>query len=813
MKKILVIDDDPAVRNSTMAALRRNGYEVLGAGDGAEGLALAFAQLPSLVLSDVNMARANGFAVLQELRSRPQTAGIPVIMMTGEPQKADARFSMEKGADDYLQKPFRMEELLASVGARLDRYEAVEAKNRAERAGTEEKLRLLTSALEAAANGIVITRRTGKIVWVNQAFTRLTGYEASEVIDRTPSLLNSGHQSPEFYTGMWDSILAGEVWQGELINRRKDGSHFHEEMTITPVRDAAGDIQNFIAIKQDISDRKRFEYALTAERDLLQSLMDNLPDFIYFKDAESRFTRINHAHARHLGLSGPDEALGKSDADFYTLREARQKLVDEQRLLTTGEPVLGLIEELDRAGKKMWVQSTKVPLRDASGKITGLVGISRDVTAHKLAELERLAMQSRYQVLFESASDAIMTTAAGVFLDCNPATLRMFRCADKTQFISSKVSDFSPPCQPDGTPSASAAEQHIADALKLGAKRFEWTHRRRDGDDFPAEVSLTAFWLGDNRVIQATIRDLTVQKKVEKERQLMEVHLRHSQKLESIGQLAAGIAHEINTPTQYVGDNTRFLQDAFTGILGVLRGHEELIAAAKLNAITPELLAQNAALIVATDLEYLRTQIPQAIQETLEGIGRVSKIVRAMKEFSHPGGREKCSADLNKAIESTVTVARNEWKYVAELTTDLAPDLPPVPCFLGEFNQVILNLVVNAAHAIGDVIKKNPGAKGRITIATRRDHDHVEIRVSDTGTGIAEAHRRKIFEPFFTTKAVGQGTGQGLSIVYGCIVKRHGGTVNFETETGRGTTFILRLPIHPQPAADSVLAPSVNPTP
>jgi signal transduction histidine kinase len=176
-------------------------------------------------------------------------------------------------------------------------------------------------------------------------------------------------------------------------------------------------------------------------------------------------------------------------------------------------------------------------------------------------------------------------------------------------------------------------------------------------------------------------------------------------------------------------------------------------------------------------------------------------IVRAMKEFSHPGGKEKAAADLNKAIQSTATVARNEWKYVAEMKLDLDPSLPLVPCFIVEFNQAILNLVTNAAHAIGDVVKQNPGAKGRITIQTRHDGKDVEIRVSDTGTGIPEFARPHIFEPFFTTKGVGSGTGQGLAVVYNSIVKKHGGTAHFETETGVGTSFILRLPIVPPAGA------------
>ncbi len=236
--------------------------------------------------------------------------------------------------------------------------------------------------------------------------------------------------------------------------------------------------------------------------------------------------------------------------------------------------------------------------------------------------------------------------------------------------------------------------------------------------------------------------------------------------------------------------------------------HEALLTAAKTGAITPELLARSSEILAASDLDYLRGQIPQALNETLEGVERVSNIVRAMKEFSHPGGREKTPADLNKAIESTVTVTRNEWKYVAEVKLDLDASLPYVACFLGEFNQAVLNLIINASHAIGDVVKQTPGAKGLITVSTRRTGDHVEVRVADTGSGIAEAVRPKIFEPFFTTKDVGKGTGQGLAMVYGTIVNRHGGAITFETEVGRGTTFIIRLPVKPK-ASEPAAAPRV----
>jgi signal transduction histidine kinase len=181
----------------------------------------------------------------------------------------------------------------------------------------------------------------------------------------------------------------------------------------------------------------------------------------------------------------------------------------------------------------------------------------------------------------------------------------------------------------------------------------------------------------------------------------------------------------------------------------------------------------------------------------LEGVDHVARIVRAMKEFSHPGPGEKAPLDINRAIASAVLVSKSEWKYVAEVTTDFDPALPLVPCLAGEFNQVILNLIVNAAHAISDVVRDS-ARTGRIHITTRSDGDAVEIRVEDTGCGIPKANQSKVFDPFFTTKPVGKGTGQGLAIAYGVIVQKHGGEIQLESEPGSGTTFIIRLPLTPE---------------
>jgi signal transduction histidine kinase len=195
------------------------------------------------------------------------------------------------------------------------------------------------------------------------------------------------------------------------------------------------------------------------------------------------------------------------------------------------------------------------------------------------------------------------------------------------------------------------------------------------------------------------------------------------------------------------------------------------------------------------DLGFIVAEVPRAIDQSLDGSRRVAKIVRAMKEFSHPDSADKTAAELNRAIESTITVARNEWKYVAEIATEFDETLPPVVCYPGDINQVILNLVVNAAHAVKDAVAE--GQMGQITVRTRKRGEFAEISVTDTGTGIPEAIRSRIFDPFFTTKEVGKGTGQGLSLAHNVVVKKHSGKIWFETEMGRGTTFFVELPIGP----------------
>ena len=276
--------------------------------------------------------------------------------------------------------------------------------------------------------------------------------------------------------------------------------------------------------------------------------------------------------------------------------------------------------------------------------------------------------------------------------------------------------------------------------------------------------------------------------RIQIEKQLNEAH-----KMESIGQLAAGIAHEINTPTQYVNDNTHFLADAFNVYQHITESFQKLIDKAVDHSINDAQLDSYKQLLEDSDLDFLQKEIPLAVSQSLEGLQRISKIVQAMKDFSHPGSKEMIKSDINRAIVTTIDISRNEWKYVADLTTDLDRNLPSVPIYQDEFNQVILNLIVNAAQAIEDQAYAEQGI-GKIHISTRLEGDFVKIVVRDNGCGISEQNKHRVFDHFFTTKDVGRGTGQGLAIARSIIVDKHEGSIEVSSEPGEGATFTIKLP-------------------
>jgi PAS domain S-box-containing protein len=406
---------------------------------------------------------------------------------------------------------------------------------------------------------------------------------------------------------------------------------------IEPDPEAEGDTQSASSERRSLAD------ALAHERNVLRTMIDLIPAFIYAKDAHSRFTASNKLVANRMGVE-PEELLGKTDFDFFPREMAEKFFADEQALLKSGKALIDHEEiAYDKTrGMNRVILTSKVPLHDADGNLTGVVGTGFDITDRKAAE-ERMASSDR---------------------------------------------------------------------------------------------------------------------------------------LESIGRLAAGVAHEINTPIQYLSDSVSFIRDGVRELL-------EYIDALRASMPQPPAPDDN--------VEDLRMEMPPALTLVADGLTRIAEIVRSMKDFAHADQSQMSPVDLNRAIASTLVIARSEYKPVAEVETNFG-DVPPVTCHAGQINQVVLNIVVNAAHAIADKVQRT-GAVGKITVSTCVENEHVVIAIGDTGTGIAEAIRARVFDPFFTTKEVGRGSGQGLSIARNVIVKGHGGELDFTTEIGKGSTFYIRLPI------------------
>jgi PAS domain S-box-containing protein len=526
---------------------------------------------------------------------------------------------------------------------------------------------------------------------------------------------------------------------------------------------------------RDITERKRAE-------EKVRELLDSIPEAIYGIDMHGDCTFCNPSCLQLIGYEDPADVLGKN---MHTL-------IHYARQGGTHYPVEEChIYEAFRRGQGTHIDNEVLWRRDGTsfpaeywshpihraGEVIGAVVTFVNITERKRAEKElRLA-----QFSLANASDALFwVDPRGHFVYANEAACRSLE-RSREELLSLSVPDIDPLFTNE------VWGPFWQQCKEKGSVTFESQNKSKQGRLFPVEVAANYLEFDGQEYIFAFVRDIA-------ERRALEGQLRHAQKLEGIGQLAAGIAHEINTPTQFVTDNLTFLRDSWKSAHELLERYRGAIRNAA-GLLPPAVAAALEQAEQNCDLDFIVAEVPRAIDQSLDGSRRVAEIVRAMKEFSHPDSADKTATNLNRAIESTITVARNEWKYVAEIATEFDETLPPVVCYPGDINQVILNLVVNAAHAIKDAVAE--GQMGRITVRTRQHDEFAEISVTDTGTGIPETIRSRIFDPFFTTKEVGKGTGQGLSLAHNVIVKKHAGKIWFETEMGRGTTFFMDLPFNP----------------
>jgi PAS domain S-box-containing protein len=528
---------------------------------------------------------------------------------------------------------------------------------------------------------------------------------------------------------------------------------------------------------------------LARERDRLSVTVTSMANGVCVLDAGGLVEIANPAAEALLDAS-PGDLLGKDFGDVVTGdwpadKERRTPLLQlRTAIASNGSCRCDDARFMTRTRQWLPVSFALTPL-DPRHSVGGSVIIFSDVRSRKQAESALRESESRFRAIFESAAVGIVRLSLdGRIADCNRTFSGMLG-RTRNDLLGKEISACMDPHDRGETVRAAGDA-----ATPAGAAGVEEERRYLHQDGSTVWVKQAKSFVCDSSgapifAIQV-VENLTARKE-------LEVSLQQAQKLEAIGQLASGIAHEINTPVQFVSDSVHFVRDSIADLLEVLRVHRVLFDAAASDFPTEAANIEETE--AATDLPYLVEQLPKALERALEGLQRVATIVRGMKAFAHPDQKETRLADVNDALEATLAIARNEYKYVATIEKDFGA-LSPIKCHIGQLNQAFLNIIVNAAHAIGDVVR-GTDEKGSIGVKTWQKEDSVFVAISDTGGGIPDGIRHRIFDPFFTTKEVGRGTGQGLAIARSVVVDTHKGSLTFQTQAGRGTTFVVRLPIDP----------------
>lgn len=781
--KILIADDDPASCESPPALFAEWGYDPIAVHSGHEAWALLSAHSgPNLAVLNCMLPDISGAEVCCRVRATQSLRHIYIILLTdGDDLSAGG---LTVGADDYLRKPYAPMELRAKLdaGSRIVVQKAL-----------RESQELFQSAFQHAGIGMALNDLSGDYLQVNPALCNFLGYTSSELLGTNLRDVTYPDDLPKSLQSLQD-LIDGKVRIYQLEKRylHKDGHPVWGLLTVSPVCNAEGKPAYLVAQIQDITKRKRAQEDLREREAQMQLLLDSTAEAIYGMGLDGKCTFSNRACLKLLGYANPSDLLGKAMHDLlhHSHADGSPFPVEHCRIYRTFRQ--GGMSHSD--SEVMWrADGTCFPAEYwaypvwREEKLVGCVVTFLDITGRKQAEEALRAAHAESELFINSVPSILIgTDTHGKITRWNLAAANTFALsADEVrgksltncgiQWIGAEIER-----EIDSWSEMEETSRHIN-------LPFE-----KDGGRHFLGVAIHRVTFADEKSLGLLITGADIT-----ERRHLEEQLRQAQKLEAIGQLAAGIAHEINTPTQYVGDNTTFLKQSWSAISQLARTALRIEQECPAGAIPGDAATRLRQSVEGADLDYLLDEIPKAIDQSLEGVQRVAKIVRAMKEFSHPGAEEKSPLDINRAIETTVTVARHEWKYVAEVETQFDPHLPLVPCHAGEFNQAILNLLINAAQAIRQAAGDGSDAKGKIVIATRGDQNWVEISIQDTGCGIPEEIQSRIFEPFFTTKAVGQGTGQGLALAHATIVRKHGGRIWFETFPGKGTTFFLSLPVSP----------------
>ncbi len=664
----------------------------------------------------------------------------------------------------------------------------------------EEELRvseaMFRQTFEAIGNGMAVLSVEGEYMRVNQALADMLGYTKEELVGK--SLFDVTH--PDDREASASQRSAENVRSGRdllaLEKRmvRKDGKVIWVLVTGTAVLDASGNPLFRVGHIQDITKRREDEEALRQSEErfrLIVEALDWISDGIEIIEPNGRLLYCNTRNAEfyppyaEIAVPGtPLEDLVRAVADSGLIANALEDReswiaarMESFKKGSAAEPREG------RLTNGRWLL-----VRNFHTDNDSLITVRTDVTERKTTEQSLSQSQQRLQAITETLHEGVLViNEQGRIAFSNPSAGEMLGVDREQSLLGTPVDDLF--CLVEGSEPVMFADGPLRQVIDDGVAVSNEDAVFATSADQILLVDFACAPLREKKKSHSCVlsfRNIKERKEAQKE-------LFQSMKLASVGELAAGIAHEINTPVQYIGDNLRFIQDSVADMQGIIEAYKKVEEAAEKAGVLEDPIKALHDTLKDADLDYLMEELPSATKQSLGGVETISRIVLAMKEFAHPGQREKAMANINKSVENTLTVSRNEWKHHAELETDLDENIASVPCLVGEINQVLLNLIVNATHAIQD---RHGDEMGLIKISTHQDGEFVEIRVSDNGSGIPEHAQDHVFDQFFTTKDVGKGTGQGLAVSYDVIVNKHGGTITFETEEREGTTFIIRLPVN-----------------
>ena len=785
--RILFVEDDPdyAQLITDMVAQYRRNHQLEHAGSLKQALALLSGHRFDVGLIDLHLPDSAGMETL--IRLRAQAPYLPLVVLTGQKEEEYAKRALDAGAQDFLLK----EEVLPKLLARVISY-AIERKQ-AETALKESEHRQKV-ILESAQVGILlIDPKSHTIVEANPAALRMIGKERNQVI----GMVCHEHVCPAEIGKCPITDLKQDIDRSERELVTADGRRLPILKTANTVM--LGGKAHLLETFLDISEIKKAKEFLEQSRENLEeevrkrtqeletakkqweATFDAVPDMIAIIDQNYRILRANKVMAGKFGLQ-PKDLIGKHCYELLHGTDEPHPACPHLSMWKKGTHQMAEMLE-PRLGANLLVSNS--PLLDAAGKIYASVHVARDITDLKQAERKAKEQLDFVQLMVETVPNPIFVkNRQGVYTGCNQAFCD-FWGLKREEIVGKTIYEVAPK---DLAGLYHAQDMELLE--KPGVQIYESKVRSAQGEIRDVIYYKAPYFDSRGRPagIVGVIVDIT-------ERKQMEEQMLRSQKLEAIGQLAAGIAHEINTPTQFIQTNLEYLQEAFDRLADLAGLVSPLIENCKTRPTDDTFSHKAEEALAEAELGLLQEDIKDALGGSMEGVQRITKIVESMRYFAHPGTEEKVAIDVNQALERAITVSRNEWKYYADMETDLDPGLSPLVGYSAPLNQALLNVIINAAQAISEKLGPNPEEKGRISISTRQKKSWIEIRIKDTGCGIPEDVLPKIFDPFFTTKKMGKGTGQGLALTQNIIMGKHGGKIEVETEPGKGTAFIMSLPV------------------